>query len=102
MCVCVCLPVCVDGFLWMFVCVCVWVGGSVCPCVAGCVVLCVCVYARVGVRCGKGVSICVCVWLVRICGLVLLTSSPPHKQAHAHTQNQKDSHTPPCPPTYHQ
>ena len=40
-CVCVCLPMCVDGFLRM--CVCVWVGGSVCPCVVGCVVVCVCV-----------------------------------------------------------
>ena len=33
-CVYVCLPVCVDGFLRM--CVCVWVGGSLCPCVVGC------------------------------------------------------------------
>ena len=77
MCVYVCLPVCVDGFVRMCVCVCV----------------CVCV----GVRCGKGVCVCVCVcvWLVRICGLVLLTSSsPPHTQAHARTQKQTDNCTP--------
>ena len=41
-CVYVCLPVCVDGFLRM--CVRVWVGGSLCPCVVGCPVVCVCVY----------------------------------------------------------
>ena len=63
-CVYVCLPVCVDGFLRMCVCVCV--GGSLCPCVVGRPVVCVCVYARVGVRCRKGVSVCVCV-CVSVC-----------------------------------
>ena len=42
----VCLPVYVDGFLRMCVCVCVWVGGwvvvSMCSWVSGCVCLCVC------------------------------------------------------------
>ena len=56
----------------------------------------VCVYMCVGVCVYVCVCVCVCVWPVRISGLVLLTSSPaPHTKAHAHTHNQKDSHTPP-------
>ena len=79
-CVYVCLPVCVDGFLRM--CVCVWVGGSLCPCVVGCPVVCVCVYARVGVRCRKGVSVCVCVCVCvcvyGLCVYLVWCSSHPH------------------------
>ena len=66
MCVYVCLPVCVDGFVRMRVC------GSVCPCVVGCVVVCVCVCACVGVRCGKGVCVCV----------LGVTSCPPSRTPH--------------------
>ena len=99
LCVCVCLPVCVDGFLRMCVCVGGWVGR-----VVGCEVVCVCVYARVGVRCGKGVSVCVCVcvcvWLVRICGLVLLTSSAP-PPTHRRTPTPRTKETVMHPPPSH-
>ena len=47
-----------------------------------------------------GVCVCVCVWLVRICGLVLLTSSTPptHTGARPHPEPKRQSYTP--PPTH--
>ena len=104
LCVCVCVSACVCGWVSADVFVCVWVGGSACPCVVGCEVVCVCVYARVGVRCGKGVSVCVracvcvCVWLVRISGFVLLTSSlpsPPHRRTPTPRTKKTVMHPPP-------
>ena len=74
---CVCDFLCVDGFVRM--CVCVWVGGLVCPCVVVCVVVCVCVCVRVGVRCGKGVCVYVyvCVCVCGLCVYVVWCSSHP-------------------------
>ena len=103
-CVCVRLPVCVDGFLWMDMCVffCGWVGVSMCSWVCGCVCLCVracCCEVREGCVC-MCACVCVCVWLVRICGLVLLTSSPPppHTSARPHAEPKRQSCTPPPHP----
>ena len=79
-CVYVCLPVCVDGFLRM--CVWVWVGGSLCPCVVGCPVVCVCVYARVGVRCTKGVSVCVCACVCVCMACAYIWFGAPHVLTH--------------------
>ena len=69
MCVCVyvCLPVCVDGFLRM--CVWVWVGGwvvvSMCSWVSLCVCLCVCAcWCEVQEGC---VYMCVCVCVCMAC-----------------------------------
>ena len=101
MCVCVCLPVCVDGFLRMCVCVGGWVGR-----VVGCEVVCVCVYARVGVRCGKGVSVCVfvCVCVYGLCVYVVWCSShpqppPPHRRTPTPRTKKTVMHPPPLPHT---
>ena len=99
-CVYVCLPVGVDVFLRMCVCVGGWVVVSMCSRVSGCVCLCQCAcWCEVQEGCVcmcVCVCVCACVWLVRISGFALLTSSPaPHTQAHAHTHNKKDSYTPP-------
>ena len=109
-CVCVCVCLCVWMGFCGCVCVCVWVGGSACPCVVGCEVVCVCVYARVGVRCGKGVSVCVCVCVFvcvyGLCVYVVWCSShphpPPHTGARPHPETKKTVMHPTPPPTYHQ
>ena len=85
MCVYVCLPVCVEGFVRMRVGV--WLSVFVC--------------ARVLVWGAGRVCVYACVSLVRICAWfgVLHILTPPHTQAHAHTQKQTDNRT--CTPLPH-
>ena len=100
--VCVCVSACVCGWVSADVCVWGWVGGSACPCVVGCEVVCVCVYERVGVRFGKGVSVCVCVCVcvcmarayMWFCAPHILIP-PPHTDACPHPEPKRQSCTPP-------
>ena len=98
--VCVCVPVCVDGFVRMCVCVCALVGVSMCSWVCGCVCLCV---RACWCEVREG-DVCMCVCVCMACAYMrfgapdILTPPHTHTGARPHPEPRRQSYTPPTHP----